>query len=103
LIGTTPARFVVRPGAVLAIVGHGPGLSQPAPELLADVVSEVAPVGSTRASETNSVAELPPPLPPPLSSALAGARAIAVPVATALALQALPAIARALSRRFARR
>jgi diacylglycerol kinase (ATP) len=103
LIGTTPARFVVRPGAVLAIVGHGPGLSLPAPELLADVVAEVAPVASNGASGTESLAELPPPLPRPVSSALASARAVAVPVATALALQALPAIARALSRRFGRR
>jgi diacylglycerol kinase (ATP) len=30
LLGVTPARFTIRTGALLAIVGHGPGLARPA-------------------------------------------------------------------------
>jgi diacylglycerol kinase (ATP) len=104
VIGTTPARLVVRPGAVLALVGPGPGLARPPSSTLQELVEELAPrtasVPVDGASGQAPHVSVPPAIDVSVLPALAtGARLAAAPLATALALKLLPPVARALGRR----
>ena len=104
LIGVTPARVVARAGAVLALVGAGPGLRLSSPDALRDVISDVAEV----APIMNGVDAAPPrQLPAPIAlngaTVLSGARVVALPVAAAVLIRALPPLLRELARRVNRR
>jgi diacylglycerol kinase (ATP) len=60
VIGTTPARFEVLPGALRVIAGHGPGLLHPVGEALLE-----AAVSRAHAQASGEEVEEPMPVPPP--------------------------------------
>ena len=84
VIGTTPARFEVLPGALRVIAGHGPGLAHPVAEaLLEAAVSRAHPPSAAAPAED-------PPDPPAAPAPTRGVAAVA-------AAAAAPAVARVLA------
>jgi hypothetical protein len=88
LVGVTPARFTVQPGALLALVGPGPGLVRPAPSLVADLSAEMGDAVVDGAL-TPTQAELPPPVTHKTSQTIGRAGLLALPIAAALVFRAL--------------
>jgi diacylglycerol kinase (ATP) len=88
LIGVTPARFTIQPGALLALVGPGPGLARPAPSLVADLSAEMADAVVDGAL-TPTQAELPAPQPDRTIQTIGRAGLLALPIAAALVFRAL--------------
>jgi hypothetical protein len=79
LVGVTPARFSILPGALSVVVGNGSGLLQPAPDATVEAVSYLAHTGAPQTSDggpsAGSIAT--PPAARPLQAlapALAGVR-----------------------------
>jgi hypothetical protein len=103
LLGTTPVRIQIQPGAVLVLVGPGEALAHPPSSALRAVVAQIAPSEPARtdapppASTAANVdlgalvqRHVPIGVPPALTT---GARLAAAPLATALAFKVLPAVA----------
>lgn len=84
VVGTTPARFEVLPGALRVIAGHGPGLVHPVGEVLLDAV--VAGAHALAAVEAPTEAALALPAPKGNQLVTAAASAIAPAVGRALSL-----------------
>jgi YegS/Rv2252/BmrU family lipid kinase len=85
VIGTTPARFEVLPGALRVIAGHGPGLAHPVAEALLQ-----AAVGRAHPPSAAAPAEPSPAAPAPSPPGLAATAAAAVGQALTLAARARP-------------
>lgn len=91
LVGVTPARFTILPGALLALVGPGPGLARPAPSLVADLSTEMG-NAVVDGALTPGPAELPPPPQParrPTGQTIGRAGLLALPIAAAIVFRAL--------------
>jgi diacylglycerol kinase (ATP) len=101
VVGSTPARFRVRTGALLAITGAGDGLSRPAAQTLLSAIRDGAsvpwtPVGTTQVSEI---------VPRPMATRSAGlqlvnrGRPLGVAVAMGVAIALLPKVSRWIEQR----
>jgi diacylglycerol kinase (ATP) len=97
VVGVTPARFTVRTGALLAIVGHGPGLGRPPSAAVPLPILETASSGAP----SGTAAEHARPLVPSQAARLV--RANAVPLAAAVVAAAALPVARAVQKRVERR
>jgi diacylglycerol kinase (ATP) len=101
VVGSTPARFRVRTGALLAIAGSGDGLSRPASKSLISAIKEHsdAPWSSAGATQVSEI------VPAPVATRSTGmqlanrGRPVGIAVAVGVAIALLPRVSRWIERR----
>jgi hypothetical protein len=101
VVGSTPARFRVRTGALLTIAGSGDGLSRPASKSLISAIKEHSDAPWSSAGSTQ-VSEI---VPPPVATRPTGmqlanrGRPVGIAVAVGVAIALLPRVSRWIERR----